>query len=119
MKTTFMSAVSHELRTPITICRGHLEVLGDDPSPIEVHETVVLVLDELDRMARLVEDISMLVLHDDRSFLRREVVDAGALVADVARKVLPFLDGRLDVRPGPADARLDADPPRPGQALLN
>jgi two-component system OmpR family sensor kinase len=119
MKTTFMSAVSHELRTPITICRGHLEVLGDDPSPVEVHETVALVLDELDRMARLVEDISMLVRHDDRSFLRREVVDAGALMSDVARKVLPFLDGRLDVRPGPADARLDADPHRLEQALVN
>lgn len=119
MKTAFMSAVSHELRTPITICRGHLEVLGDNPSPVEVHETVDLVLDELDRMARLVEDITMLVRHDDRSFLRREVVDAGALIADVARKVLPFLDGRLDVRPGPAGARLDADPHRLEQALVN
>jgi signal transduction histidine kinase len=119
MKTTFMSAVSHELRTPITICRGHLEVLGDDPSPVEVHETVDLVLDELDRMARLVEDITMLVRHEDRSFLRREVVDPAALMADVARKVLPFLDGRLDVRPGPAAARLDADPHRLEQALVN
>ena len=119
MKTTFMSAVSHELRTPITICRGHLEVLGEDPTPGEVHETVDLVLDELDRMARLVEDITMLVRHDDRSFLRRELVDAGNLLADVAHKVLPFLDGRLDVRPGPADARLDADPHRLEQALVN
>jgi signal transduction histidine kinase len=119
MKTTFMSAVSHELRTPITICRGHLEVLGDDPTPFEVHETVDLVLDELDRMGRLVEDITMLVRQEDRSFLRREVVNAGALMADVARKVLPFLDGRLDVRPGPADAQLDADPHRLEQALVN
>jgi len=119
MKTTFMAAVSHELRTPITICRGHLEVLGEDPSPAEVRDTVLLVLDELGRMARLVEDITMLVRHEDSSFIRRQTVDARELLADVAHKVLPFLDGRLDVRPGPADALLDADPHRLEQALVN
>jgi signal transduction histidine kinase len=119
MKTTFMSAVSHELRTPITICRGHLEVLGEDPSPVELRDTVLLVLDELDRMARLVEDITMLVRHEDTSFIRRQTVDARKLLSDVARKVLPFLDGRLTVRPGPDDARLDADPHRLEQALVN
>ena len=119
MKTTFMSAVSHELRTPITICRGHLEVLGEDPSPAEVRDTVLLVLDELGRMARLVEDITMLVRHEDTSFIRRQRVDARTLLADVARKVTPFLDGRLTVRHGPGDARLDADPHRLEQALVN
>jgi two-component system OmpR family sensor kinase len=70
-------------------------------------------------MARLVEDITMLVRHEDSSFIRRQTVDARELLADVAHKVLPFLDGRLDVRPGPADALLDADPHRLEQALVN
>ena len=47
--------VSHELRTPITIVRGHLELMGDDPA--ERSETLELVMDELDRMARLVNDL--------------------------------------------------------------
>jgi signal transduction histidine kinase len=119
MKTTFMSAVSHELRTPITICRGHLEVLGEDPSPDEVRGTIELVLDELDRMARLVEDITTVVRQEDRSFLRREEVDAGELIAGVARKIMPILDGRLTVRPAPAGARIRADPHRLAQALVN
>lgn len=119
MKTTFMSAVSHELRTPITICRGHLEVLGEDPSPLEVRDAVHVVLDELDRMARLVEDITMVVRQDDSAFLRREVVDAAELLTGVARKVSPFLDGRLRVRQGPEGARMDADPHRLEQALVN
>ena len=48
--------VRHELKTPITIVRGHLELL--DPA---LHDDVVatrsLAIDELDRMAGLVDDI--------------------------------------------------------------
>ena len=51
----FVSDASHELRTPITIVRGHLELLGDDPD--ERRETVALVTDELDRMTRFVDDL--------------------------------------------------------------
>ena len=54
----FVSDASHELRTPITIVRGHLELLGDDPQ--ERRETVALVTDELDRMSRFVDDLLLL-----------------------------------------------------------
>jgi signal transduction histidine kinase len=51
----FVNDAGHELRTPITIIRGHLELMGDDPQ--EQQETIELVLDELDRMGRLVNDM--------------------------------------------------------------
>ena len=54
----FVSDASHELRTPITIVRGHLELLGDDPE--ERRETIALVTDELDRMSRFVDDLLLL-----------------------------------------------------------
>ncbi|EFQ82421.1 ATPase/histidine kinase/DNA gyrase B/HSP90 domain protein [Aeromicrobium marinum DSM 15272] len=49
----------HELRTPLTILRGHLEVL-DAADPGDVDATRTLLLDEIDRMSRLVEDLMML-----------------------------------------------------------
>jgi len=119
MKTAFMSAVSHELRTPITICRGHLEVLEPDADRREIDETIALVLDELDRMNRLVDDITTAVRGDDPAFLRKEPVQLDALVARVARKVQPLLNGSLRVAPVPPDARLTADPRRLEQALVN
>lgn len=48
--------VRHELKTPITIVRGHLELL--DPAEVaDVVATRTLAIDELDRMAGLVDDI--------------------------------------------------------------
>ena len=55
---SFVSDASHELRTPITIVRGHLELLGEDPE--ERRETIALVTDELDRMSRFVDDLLLL-----------------------------------------------------------
>jgi two-component system, OmpR family, sensor kinase len=54
----FLDDAGHELRTPLTIVRGHLELLEDDP--VERRETVALVMDELDRMGRIVNDLLLL-----------------------------------------------------------
>jgi signal transduction histidine kinase len=119
MKSTFMSTVSHELRTPLTIVRGHLEILRDDPTPAAVIETTELVLDELDAMARLIDDLGVLARGDDPSSLRPAALDATDVVGDVAHKVKPILDGRLRVEPVPDGAVVTADPVRLRQALLN
>jgi signal transduction histidine kinase len=52
----FLTDVSHELRSPMQVIKGHLEVLNRlaNPSREETRETLTLVLDEVDRMARLV-----------------------------------------------------------------
>jgi two-component system OmpR family sensor kinase len=70
-------------------------------------------------MNQLVDDITIAVRGDDPSFLRKEPVQVDTLVARVARKVAPLLNGRLRVGPIPADARLQADPRRLEQALVN
>lgn len=59
----FIDDAGHELRTPITIIRGHLELMGDDPE--DNAATRRLVLDELRRMQRIVDDL--LVPADMRS----------------------------------------------------
>ena len=49
----FLDDAGHELRTPITVIRGHLELMVDDP--VDRRETLALVTDELDRMGQIVE----------------------------------------------------------------
>jgi signal transduction histidine kinase len=119
MKNLFLSSASHELRTPITIVRGHLEVLGEQPSEGEVRETMELVLDELDRMGRLVDDMTVLVRAEDPEFLRTEEVDLHTFAADVAAKAEPLLGRRLRVRRPMSGALVKADSQRLTQAVLN
>ena len=80
----FVSDASHELRTPITIVRGHLELLGDDPD--ERRETIALVTDELDRMSRFVDDLLLLAKAERNDFLRVDEVELGALTDELLDK---------------------------------
>lgn len=119
MKDAFMSAISHELRTPITISRGHLEVLTTDPEPGELREAIDVVIDELDRMGRLVDDLTTLVSTEDEGFLKLEPVDIGRFIHDIAAKASPLLGARLLVEDISGDGLVKADPQRLAQALLN
>ncbi len=82
---TFLDDAGHELRTPVTILRGHLELL--DPYDHEdVTTTRELLLDEIDRMSRLVDDLIVLAKAGRPDFLRPAPTDVGALSDQVARQ---------------------------------
>jgi signal transduction histidine kinase len=80
----FAHDAGHELKTPLTIVRGHLELLEDDRA--ERERTLALVLDELDRMARIVEDLLLLANRDARDFLALGTVDVGMLTDELVAK---------------------------------
>jgi two-component system OmpR family sensor kinase len=111
----FVSDASHELRTPITIVRGQLELLGDDPD--ERRETIALVTDELDRMSRFVDDLLLLAKAERDDFLRVAEVELGALTDELFDKArgLGARDWRLEAR---ADAVVVADRQRLTQAVM-
>ena len=81
----FVDDASHELRTPITIVRGHLELMGDDPA--ERAQVFRLVTDELDRMSRIVDDLLLLAKAPRPDFVRYERVSVAELTIDIHAKV--------------------------------
>ncbi|MGW3627175.1 ATP-binding protein [Streptomyces sp. NPDC000880] len=111
----FVDDAGHELRTPITIVRGHLELMGDDPA--EREETVRLVTDELDRMSRIVEDLLLLAKAERPDFIRPEPVQLGELTADVFVKART-LGEREWVLDQVADRETPLDPQRITQAMV-
>jgi two-component system OmpR family sensor kinase len=74
----------HELRTPITIVRGHLEFLEDEPMHRE--QTIKILLDELDRMGRMVDDLLLLAQADEPHFLQLELVNVAELTGELESK---------------------------------
>ncbi len=73
----FISDVSHELRTPLTIIKGHLQVLDREQEldPERVRQEHALVIDELDRMDRLVNDLLTLARASRTDLLRKEPIE--------------------------------------------
>jgi two-component system OmpR family sensor kinase len=112
----FLDDVGHELRTPLTIVRGHLELI-DEGTPDERERTRDLLIDELDRMTRLVNELLTLAQSARPDFLRRSVIDAGELLARVHEKAVVLAD--RDWRTSAASTgALNCDPQRITQALL-
>jgi two-component system, OmpR family, sensor kinase len=116
LQKEFLSDAGHELRTPITIIRGHLELLGDDPR--EREEVVELACDELDRMGRLVDELMLLARAQRPDFLRPEPIDLHAFTHELHAKAtaLAERDWRVDARAG---GRIVADRQRLTQAVMN
>lgn len=112
----FVDDAGHELRTPITIIRGNLEVMGDDPQ--DRKETVALVTDELDRMSRIVDDLLDLAKAEQPDFLQISPMDLGEFTNDLVLKAAAlgereWIVERVD------EVVIEADRHRLNQAMMN
>lgn len=112
----FVDDAGHELRTPITVIRGQLELLGDDPA--ERKQTMDLVNSELDRMSRMVEDLLILARSETPDFVSTHPVDLTDFMEEIQVKVSGLV-GR-DVTLEKADPGVfSADAQRLTQAVSN
>ncbi len=115
LQRSFIDDAGHELRTPITIIRGHLELMGDDPD--ERRETVALVTDELNRMTRMVEDLLMLTKAQRPDFLNLTAVDVKELTDELNTKVQGLANRKWGFD-GHGAGLIEADRQRLTQAMM-
>lgn len=106
----------HELRTPLTILRGHLDVL-DASDPEDVAATRTLLLDETDRMSRLVNDLLMLAKARRPDFVALQPTDVETLTHGVLDRARALAD-RTWLLDGVARGHAQLDGQRITQALL-
>ncbi|GAA2973190.1 signal transduction histidine kinase [Microbacterium terrae] len=111
-----LSDVGHELKTPITIVRGYLEVVDADDAS-DVRETRDLAVDELERMANLVQDLAASAALHGPSPIRPVAVDAADLLHQIVRKA-QGIDGAVVGTGTVVDVVTTLDPARVTQAVL-
>ena len=113
----FLDDAAHELRTPITIIRGNLELMtpGDET---DVKQTRELVLDEADRMQRLVDDLLLLARAQRPDFLRLETIEVASLADEIKDRVHLIGDRRWSGSAEGLRGRIQADRQRVLQAVV-
>ena len=112
----FLDDAGHELKTPLTVLRGHLELL-DVGSPAEIAETRELLLNEVDRMSRLVGELILLAKSDRPDFVTPRPVDLTGLTVDTLAKARGLGD-RAWTLDQTASVTVALDEQRLTQALL-
>jgi two-component system, OmpR family, sensor histidine kinase BaeS len=115
LRRQLLADVAHELRTPLAILQGRIEGLLDGVYPRDESHLAEL-LDETRHLSRLVEDLGTLAHAEAGALeLRKESIDLGDLVRDVAASLPRPVDVRV-----PADLpAVEVDPVRIRQVLLN
>ncbi|MGL5876249.1 MAG: sensor histidine kinase, partial [Xenococcaceae cyanobacterium] len=113
----FINDAGHELKTPITIIRGHLELMDADPQSQQ--ETVELVIDELDRMNRLVEDLVLLAKSERPDFLQIETIELTSFVTELFSKLQKLGQRNWYLDNAILSGRMTGDRQRITQAIIN
>ncbi len=120
----FVADASHELRTPLTVLRGQLEVLaaGDredgSASPTELKRVESLMLGEIARLTRLVDDLLLLTQADRDDFLHTTEFALDELVREQWDGLSLIAERRFEI--GTLEPlRVEGDPDRLAQAIRN
>lgn len=119
----FVDDASHEIRTPLGILKTEIELaLRRSRSAEELEAALRSAAEESDRLNALAEDLLVLARADRGGLpVRREELDLGELVTEVAKRLGPEGEARkitiaVDVDGSP---RADVDPQRIRQAVEN
>lgn len=125
MRREFVANVSHELRTPISLIQGYAEAIIDDlaKSPEQRNGFLKVILEETQRLKRLVEDLLELSrLQSGAITLEKEWIDLNQIITQMKDKFKTTFKQRgidFQVEIGSEAAYLVADRIRLEQVLMN
>jgi signal transduction histidine kinase len=116
----FTADAAHEIRTPLSSVRGHLELLLAEVGPDAQH-TISGVLEEVERLTRLVNQLLLLEkLESGPDVARREPLDLARLVRELVDHVGVVADEQgLELSCEGADVVVAGDAERLRQVFLN
>jgi heavy metal sensor kinase len=119
----FVADASHELRTPLTVMRGELESLAQDRSlGRETRETLGSVLEEVERLADIVESLCALSRLDageaNAQWRRFDLAELAATTAEQMSLLATDKNVSIDCE-STAGVMVQGDPARLKQVVVN
>jgi heavy metal sensor kinase len=119
----FVADASHELRTPLTVMRGELESLAQDALlRRETRETLGSVLEEVERLAKIVESLFALSRLDageaHAEWLRFDLAELAATTAEQMSLLAEDKQVRVDCESTPG-VTVEGDRARLKQVIVN
>jgi two-component system phosphate regulon sensor histidine kinase PhoR len=122
MRRDFVANVSHELRTPVTVIVGFLEAFEDmpEPDPQQFRKHIPLMLEQSDRIRRLVDDLLTLARLETEPESKEEAIDLPALTHRLLDEARTMSNGRQNINMElETDFRLIGNPQELYSALAN
>jgi two-component system, OmpR family, sensor kinase len=113
----FLDDASHEFRAPLTVIRGHLDLLEMEDDPDERASTTEIIVNEIGRMNRMVEDLLTLARAERPGFLDVAPVEVDQLTHDVFRSAAVLCGAQWQLE-STAGGLVVADAQRLTQALV-
>lgn len=96
----FLSSIAHELRTPITFIKGYTDILYKrDLSERDRQKYLRIIIDETNRLSRLIKDLFDLAKMDENAFvINKECLHMDDFVASIEAKLRPaFHEKHIDL----------------------
>jgi signal transduction histidine kinase len=117
----FVADASHELRTPLTVLRTQLDLIAsEEPTPPLLQQEIASAIEEVDRLARLADDLLLLARSDrDELTLAAEPIELGRVLARVAERMRRGDPGAIIARPLDDELWARGDERRIEQAIEN
>jgi signal transduction histidine kinase len=93
---TFLSNASHELRTPLAVMKTDIEVLLRAPqfSKEEVTQMLESNIEEIDRLARMANELLQIARTDEYTEAKRERVDIAKVAMHSVKKMRSLADAK-------------------------
>ncbi|MCU1603008.1 MAG: ATP-binding region, ATPase domain protein [Frankiales bacterium] len=114
----FVSDASHELRSPLAVLRTNVEVAAAHPEKTDWPATAAVLLEETQRVERLVADLLLLANADERGLpMRRVDVDLDDLLGAEAERIRATTGLAVVARISPV--RVQGDHDRLARVLRN
>ena len=120
LQRRFVADVSHELRTPLTTIRGNIELLRRYP-PISTDDQAAVVtdiVDETERLIRLVNDLLLLERSDAGQHLRSQPIRVKQVVEEACHLLKPLDSDRPVQYAHVHDIAVSGDPDAFKQVVL-